>query len=166
MKLLFVTIIFTVNLALPANAEQFIYLVRHAEKTLDGTHDPSLTEQGQKRAQLLARKLQNAAIKKIYSTNYKRTQQTAAPLAKLLDLQVIEYNPSKLKAFAEEIKKLKQNVLIVGHSNTTPALVKLLGGDPQGKIEESDYTRLYIVQINNNINRNEVTTYLTTLDVK
>ena len=37
--------------------------------------------------------------------------------------------------------------LVVGHSNTTPSVVELLGGDPGSKIEKTEYDRLYIVTI-------------------
>jgi broad specificity phosphatase PhoE len=126
-----------------------IYLVRHAEKIVGANKDPSLTAKGFQRARNLAALLKNKQISRIYSTNYKRTKQTAAPLAKVLKQSVNLYDPGKLAEFAEQIKSVSGNLLIVGHSNTTPGLVSLLGGDPHGKIEESEYTRLYLLTINN-----------------
>ena len=123
-----------------------IYLVRHAEK-LDG-RDPSLTPEGQARAQALVTVLKEAGISQIFSTNYKRTQETAAPLASALGLTVEPYNPGALSDFAGELKAMTGHILVVGHSNTTPALVEILGGEPGTPIfEKSEYDRLYIVTI-------------------
>ena len=129
-------------------AEQSIFLVRHAEKTKDGGKDPVLTDQGKMRAKQLAERLAAEKIKHIYSTDYNRTRMTAEPLAKKLGLKVETYNPRELGAFAEQVKKMQDNILIVGHSNTTPMMVHLLGGDAHGDIDESEYDRLYHLKIN------------------
>ncbi|TQV73614.1 histidine phosphatase family protein [Aliikangiella marina] len=120
-----------------------IYLVRHAEKEADGTKNPHLTQLGQKRAQHFALLLAENNITHIYSTDYHRTQETAKPLADKLGVKILSYNPRRLEAFAKELLQQKNNVLVVGHSNTTPQLVSLLGGNPYGEIDESDYNRLY-----------------------
>ncbi|TQV89128.1 phosphoglycerate mutase family protein [Aliikangiella coralliicola] len=127
-----------------------IYLVRHAEKQPSSGKDPSLTETGKKRAQHLAELLKSRSISAVYSTQYKRTLETATPLANQLNLKVQHYDPRKLKEFAEEIKNASGNVLIVGHSNTTPSLVFLLGGDPHGDIDDSYYERLYQLNFTGN----------------
>ncbi len=129
-------------------AESDIYLVRHAEKQADGTKNPHLTKQGSHRAELLAEQLQDKGITAIYSTDYHRTQQTAKPLAKKLGIDVSIYDPRKLQEFANRLKTSKANILVVGHSNTTPALSYYLGGDTFGDIDESEYDRLYHLQIN------------------
>jgi len=129
----------------PANADGTYYLVRHAEKQQDGTKDPQLTEQGQKRALYLAQQLSLANITKIYSTNTKRTQETAKPLADLLGIKVEPYNPAKLEKFAQTLKEETGQILIVGHSNTTPPLTALLSGETVDAIDESEYENLYQV---------------------
>jgi len=120
-----------------------IYLVRHAEKQLDGTRDPSLTAVGKLRADNIAKQLSNTNISSIYSTNYKRTKQTAFPLAELLKIELTFYDPRQLASFAKQILSSGGNVLVVGHSNTTPELVKLLGGSSYGPIADTVYDRLY-----------------------
>ncbi|MEW6991785.1 histidine phosphatase family protein [Colwelliaceae bacterium 6441] len=128
---------------LPNGEVQFtLYLVRHAEKLSD-QKNPSLTACGIKRAEQLAVMLEQANIKQIYSTNYLRTQQTAAPLARQLHLPVSDYSPRDLKLFAEKIIKTKQNALIVGHSNTTPQLAALITGKNVKSITEKEYQMLY-----------------------
>lgn len=122
---------------------KIIYLVRHAEKQLNLGKDPELTTKGILRAKKLAKILKNKNITAIYSTQYQRTMQTAVPLAKENNLQIKTYNPKKLNEFAKQLQLLSSNILVVGHSNTTPELVKLLGGKDFGKIDESEYDRLY-----------------------
>jgi broad specificity phosphatase PhoE len=147
----------TPSIASPQSDEaRKILLVRHAEKIVGGSKDPSLTAKGFQRARNLAEMLKKHQITAIYSTDYKRTKQTAAPAARLLDLSVALYDPRKLKEFATQIKQSSGNVLIVGHSNTTPQLVNLLGGDSHGEIDESEYTRLYILSIDKDDVRTEL----------
>jgi broad specificity phosphatase PhoE len=62
-----------------ATAQSTIFVVRHAEKA-DATKDPDLSEAGRARAEALAKALRDAKIAAIYATEFKRTQQTAAPL--------------------------------------------------------------------------------------
>jgi|GEM_PF-334351 len=126
-----------------AQTDKTLFLVRHAEKMSDAGKDPALTERGVARANNLAKMLQDKKIQVIYSTNYRRTMQTAAPLARLLQLEVQHYDPRDLPGFAEKIKNSDRNALIVGHSNTTPMLTHLLGGNAHGDIDDSEYTRLY-----------------------
>ena len=132
-----------------ANADSTIYLVRHAEKQNDGTNDPHLTEQGHQRAGYLAQQLSLANISKIYSSDYHRTRQTAKPLADLLGLSIVLYDPQNLEAFAESLKTQTGQIVIVGHSNTTPPLAALISGSEVDAMDESEYQNLYqIVSIN------------------
>ncbi len=133
--------------SLSAEEARNIYLVRHAEKRLDGTRDPSLTKAGRLRANNISQQLSNSNIIAVYSTNYKRTKQTALPLAKLLEISLSLYDPRQLGKFAKKILSGNGNVLIVGHSNTTPELIKLLGGDSYGPIADTVYDRLYQLSI-------------------
>ncbi|MFK7914171.1 MAG: phosphoglycerate mutase family protein [Pseudomonadales bacterium] len=126
-------------------AERTIYLVRHAEKALSGDNPP-LTARGQARARALAARLTDAGIKTIYSTDFRRTRDTAAPLADRLDLTTVLYDHRSLEGFANQLLASSGPALVVGHSNTTPALVALLGGDPGTPIREADeYDRLYML---------------------
>ena len=127
-----------------------IFLVRHAEKTDDG-RDPELSLVGQMRSLELAKVLRDAGISRIYSTDYKRTRDTAAPIAKLLGLEVEIYDPRDLQSFARTLEQNGQRQLVVGHSNTTPELTALLGGEAGTEIDEpGEYDRLYVVTIDGN----------------
>ncbi len=124
-----------------------VYLVRHAERAEDGTNDPPISDAGRQRASLLARMLRDTGIRRIHSTDYRRTMATAEPLAHRLGVQVETYDPGDLPAFAARLTAEGGRHLVVGHSNTTPAAVVALGGSPGDPIGESEYDRLYIVTV-------------------
>ena len=138
---------------IPKTETGAIYLVRHAEKVTDGgamiiedPRDPPLTVGGEARAAALADTLETSGITQIWSSDYIRTRDTAAPLAARLGLEVNLYDPSDLESFAELLlANQSETVLVVGHSNTTPQLVEALGGDGGSPIvEKSEYDRLYV----------------------
>jgi len=119
-----------------------IYLVRHAEKESAGK-DPVLTSRGQERARNIAAILGKAGISAVYSTPTARTQQTAAPLAQRAGVTVELYDPRAPQALVDKVKAASGAVLVVGHSNTLPELVRLFGGAPGTDIGEDEYARLY-----------------------
>jgi phosphohistidine phosphatase SixA len=126
-----------------------VYLVRHAEKS-DAGRDPQLSAAGRQRALLLANMLRDAGITRIYSTDFIRTRDTAAPLADLLDAEIGIYDGEDLDELISSLSQSGARSLVVGHSNTTPELVELLGGESGGEIDEaSEYDRLYILTIRN-----------------
>ena len=123
-------------------------LVRHAEKADDGTKDPPLNEVGISRASTLATLLSNQEVTALYSTPFKRTRQTLAPLAESAKLEISDYDPF---AGDDWLKSLHGShaggtVVIVGHSNTIPALAnRLLGSETFAQFEESEYSNLIII---------------------
>ena len=122
-----------------------IYLVRHAEKTKERP-DPGLTEEGNERALELVKILQDKKLTAIHSSDYIRTKETARPTAEFFELAIQLYDPRDLPAIAKTLKEQSGSHLVVGHSNTTPQLVELLGGDSVSEIDEaSEYDRLYII---------------------
>jgi broad specificity phosphatase PhoE len=125
-----------------------VYLVRHAETVGGDGDDRYLGEAGRARAEALADMLEEVGIQRVYSTDYRRTRETAAPIAGRLGLEVEPYDPRDLAGFAEELLSLGQVVLVVGHSNTTPELVEHLGGVPGAPIDEpTEHDRLYRVEL-------------------
>lgn len=136
------------SLIASADEATVVFLVRHAEK-VDASRDPQLSMAGHQRAEALAVTLRDANIEQIHSSDYIRTRDTAAPLADLLNLPVQIYDAADLPAVAAALLQRGGRHLVVGHSNTTPVLVELLGGDGGVPIkEESEYDRLYVVTIN------------------
>ena len=129
-------------------ARTVIYLTRHAEKG-SGT-DPDLLPEGTAHAEALADKLRKERIRAVYSTNTKRTQQTAAPTAAAAGVSVTSYDAGNPAAFAEQLRKNHrgQSVLVVGHSNTIPDLVNALVGEQKyGDISEDEFGDLFVVRI-------------------
>ncbi|HPF22643.1 MAG TPA: phosphoglycerate mutase family protein [Hyphomonas sp.] len=126
--------------------ETTIYLVRHAEK--EAGDNPPLTIVGRARADILAEELSGAGLTAIWSTDYTRTRETAKPASNRTGLPIQIYDPSRLDSFAARLKATPGTFLVVGHSNTTPDLVKQLGGKPGAPIDEArEYDRLYVVTV-------------------
>ncbi len=133
-----------------ASAEEatVVYLVRHAEKAKDIPEDPRLISAGALRATELASILRDAGVDHLHSSDLLRTRRTAEPLADRLRLPLELYNPQDLPALAEKLLATQGRHLVSGHSNTTPELVRLLGGAPGEAIDEQgEYDRLYVVVI-------------------
>jgi phosphohistidine phosphatase SixA len=124
-----------------------VYLVRHAERAEDGTNDPPISSEGQARAALVATLLQDAGITHIHTTDFKRTRSTGAPTSEITGLGMELYDPRELAGFAERLRGIPGRHLVLGHSNTTPQMVEVLGGDPGTPIEEMEYDRLYVVTL-------------------
>lgn len=124
------------------------YLIRHTEKvtTDKSNRDPELNSIGKEHALHWAETLKTVAFDAIYSTDYIRTQNTAAPIAQQQGLPILPYNPRIL--FNAEFQRATKGktVLIVGHSNSTPAFVNaMLGKKKFTALSEDDYNSLFIV---------------------
>ena len=131
-----------------AAAQPTIFVVRHAEKADAGTgdpNDPDLSEVGQARAAALATVLKDAKIKFVYATEFKRTQATAKPTAEAAGVEVTVMPGKETAALVAKLRKAKGNVLVVGHSNTIPDIVKALGLPKPAAIGDGDYDNLFIV---------------------
>ncbi len=124
-----------------------LYLVRHAEKQSDGSHDPALNDAGKKRSMQLAILLQDKDIKTIWSSDFKRTRETAKPLLSSLVLQLNIYDPRNQADLVENLLENQQNTLIVGHSNTIPELARLICDCLIADMNESEYDRMIVISI-------------------
>ena len=130
-----------------ASAEPFVVIVRHAEKAVEGGNDPSLSAAGIARAEVLAQMLRDSKITSIFTSEFKRTQQTAAPTAKLFGITPTVVPGKDATALTAKLKNLNGNALVVGHGNTIPDLVKSLGIDERIEIHESDYDQIFILTL-------------------
>ena len=141
-----------INLAEKENTSVY-YFIRHAEKDRsDSTNkNPSLTLQGLERANKWALFFKDKNIAAVYSTNYKRTQQTALPIAKEQNLEIISYTAKELISEKFIANNKGKNIVIVGHSNTTPELVnRLLGEKKYEDIADSENNNVFIVTFKKN----------------
>ena len=143
---------------LAANATQaqearVVVVVRHAEKASDGPRDPSLTCEGQARARRLAATLAGAGVDHVYATPFRRTRETAAPAAADAGVVVkvrgfdMGGADQHVEELARELRALPPGgtALVVGHSNTVPAIVQALSGQPTEPMPESEYDRYTVV---------------------
>lgn len=135
-----------------------VFLVRHAEKAVPGDPefdarnpaDPPLNAAGRARAEALARTLEEAGVTAIFASEFARTQQTVAPLAARVGLEVTVHPARDTAGLAELVATAHAGgvVVISGHSNTVPALVEALGAGAVDPIEEAwEYDNLYVVAI-------------------
>ena len=134
-----------------------IYLVRHAEKQLEASDNknPPLTPCGEKRAQDLALIFKDIPLRRVYSSNFERTLNTARPTASALGLEIEIYDPKQLETLSKEMLKRDEDALVVGHGPTTPALAELLS-DEKLNVSMTDkkrYDRIYQVVVANGAGR-------------
>ncbi|WP_167285007.1 SixA phosphatase family protein [Marilutibacter alkalisoli] len=128
-------------------------VVRHAEKqsgTGASENDPGLTESGRCRAGRLAQSLDDARLVAVYSTPYRRTRDTGLQTAQAHGLDMIEYDPHQPATdFADTLRATHRSgtVLIVGHSNTVPALVSALCECAVSEMGEDEYDHRFIIAI-------------------
>lgn len=162
MKFVFLLAIASLLFVFPQNDFKpiTVYLVRHAERADEPRQDPPLNEKGNLRSQELARVLANANVKAIITSQYLRTKQTAEPLSKKFNVAVtsisLSVSPSNPRQVAEQstaevTNKILEHgggsVLVIGHSNSIPDVIKMLGGDTVPVIDEKKFDDLFVVTV-------------------
>ena len=136
-------------LAKAADAAPVIFIVRHGEKASTGGNDPDLSPERQKRADALARILKDSQITSVFVTEFKRTQETAAPTARAANVSPTVVPANDIGVLVEKLRASNGNALVVGHGNTIPDLIKALGIATPVSIPEDDYTEIFAVLIGN-----------------
>jgi len=132
-----------------ALAQEVVFVVRHAERAdagmMKGMDDPPLSPEGEARARTLARMLRNAGVNHVFATPFKRTQQTAQPLAAAehVDLTIV---PAKdIDALVQKLSGAGGTSLVVGHSDTVAGILHALGVKEDVKISDNEYDNLFVV---------------------
>lgn len=127
-----------------------IILVRHAERPPGA--DPDLNDAGRARAESLAVSLMRTKVDAIVHTQFKRTRQTAAPLAaqKSITPTVVTATGTEAQHAQAVVAQLGlfagQTVVYVGHSNTVPAVIQALGISPPAlTIGDAEYSHFFVV---------------------
>ena len=125
-----------------------VILVRHAEKSAEPGNDPPLSAAGAARAEALAVALRDAGVTAVITTQLRRTRETAQPVAASRNIvpQVIPAGgaAAHAEAVAAAVKRHGEGtVLVVGHSNTVPAIIAALGGPRLPDLCESAYSNLF-----------------------
>ena len=146
------------------NQEEFkvttVFLIRHADRADEPRQDPPLNDKGVSRSHELARLLGSSGIKTIYTSQFLRTKQTAEPLAKLLGVTVtpitLKSNPTNPRLVSEQstteitnkiLERPGETSLVIGHSNSIPDVIKMLGGDMVPMIDEKKFDDLFVVAV-------------------
>ena len=158
-KFLLIIFVFTLFIACTSDKTTTYYLIRHAEKDRTNTtnKNPSLNSDGLIRAEKWAKNFENIKLDGVYSTDYNRTQQTAATTAKSKGLIVQSYNPSKMYDSIFKKNTKGKTVLVVGHSNTTPVFANTILGQKKYKnMADNDNASLYIVTVVNDKKSSEI----------
>jgi phosphohistidine phosphatase SixA len=131
-----------------------VIVVRHAERAAAPAADPELTDAGRQRAQDLAAALKDAGVRTVITTQFARTRSTAEPLATLTGIAPTVIAASRdMKAHVAEIvaairaRPAGEVVLVVGHSNTVPAIIAALGGPAIPDLCENEYASLFVMQL-------------------
>ena len=137
-----------------SQATTTVIFVRHAEKMTTPEDDPALSPAGERRVAELTRQLVDAdvvaGIDAVYSTPYRRTEETVRPVAEALGLTVNSYDPANTEEIMERIVKEHKGkiILVAGHSNTVPVLIGNMGASKHvPEIAENEYDNIYIVSI-------------------
>ncbi len=146
MKALALFLLLFVSVSMAA-AQPVVVLVRHAEKITNGGKDPDLSSAGRARADALARILKDSDIMAIFASEFKRTQETAAPTATLIGVTATVVPAKDTAGLVAKLHQLNGNGLVVGHGDTIPNIIKALGIDRPINIPDEDYSELLIVTL-------------------
>ena len=130
-----------------ASAQPVVVIVRHAEKAANGGSDPDLSSTGRARADELARILKDSGITAIFTSEFKRTQETAAPSATSIGVTATVIPAKDTAALVAKLHQLNGNALVVGHGDTIPNIIKALGIDSPINIPDEDYSEFLIVTV-------------------
>jgi len=143
------TAIVVASAATAASAQTTIFFVRHAERADSGAGgmatDPPLSAAGKARAASLAEMLKDTRLTAVFATEFKRTQETAAPTAAAQHVTVTTVNADRTADLVQKLKTAKGAVLVVGHSNTVPEVMTALGVKPAITIADDEFDNLFIV---------------------
>ena len=125
-----------------------VFVVRHAEKGPE-TPDPSLTEQGKNRAGALAQALKDAGVTAAYASEFKRTQETVAPLAAARSLTTTIVPAARVDSLVKLIAALPagSRAVVASHSNLVHLIAERLTGIKVPPLTEADYDRMLVVTV-------------------
>jgi broad specificity phosphatase PhoE len=135
------------------SAPAIVLLVRHGEKAPQPGNDQPLSDDGVVRAAALASALRDAGVTRVITTQWRRTQQTAAPIAQLRHLRPVvipvdlNHVAAYVQAVADTARRGSGVTLVVGHQNTIPAVITALGGPTIPEPCADDYGDLYVLVI-------------------
>lgn len=147
-----VLLLFTFSTALGVHAApDHVIVVRHVERAAGARTDPSITPRGIERAELLAKILAAANIQTIITTDFRRTQETAEPLATKIGITPLNLAMKRgelqahVDAVVDRARREEGVVLVVGHSNTVANIVEKFSSSRPARLCETWYSNLFVV---------------------
>ncbi len=140
---------------LPEPEPVTVFVIRHAEKeTVPDDADPALREDpplspaGQLRALALTEDLPIDQLDAVYVTKTRRSRDTASAVLAVTGIEPIVYPPKDVEGLVRRLRERRgQHVLVVGHSNTIPALLTGLGVSQTLSIAEDQYGDMWVVEV-------------------
>ena len=126
-------------------ADPVVIIVRHAEKAANDPKDPDLSPAGRARAETLARILKDAGIIAIFTSEFKRTQETAAPTSTSTGVAPTVVVGKDTESLISKLHQLNGNALVVGHGDTIPNIMNALGIATPVQIADNDYSEIFVV---------------------
>jgi broad specificity phosphatase PhoE len=132
-----------------------VVVIRHAEKQVGAIPDAPLSPPGEVRAARLAQMFGDSAefgrVQRVYVTDTRRTQQTAAGVAQRLGLTpvIVEARSSSADLARRVLRENRGGrALVVGHSNTVPEIVAALSGhDDVPPMPDDEFDSLYVIAV-------------------
>src|SRR5215475_13015005 len=143
------SLLFVMLCSAAAWAQSTVFVVRHADRY--GTEpDPSITPEGQRQAESLARLLADTHITRIFISEALRTRQTAAPTAERFHLKPVSIDSADQDELIRRVRaglRDGEDTLIVGHRGTVPKIVKALSGKDVSPLAVGEYDRVEVVTV-------------------
>ena len=147
MKALALFSLLFVSVSMASAVQPVVVIVRHAEKATNGGNDPELSLTGRARADALAQILKDSGITAFFTSEFKRTQETAAPAAASTHVTPTVIAAKDTGGLVAKLHQLNSNALVIAHGDTIPNIIKALGINSPINIPDEDYSELLIVTL-------------------
>ena len=147
MKALALFSLLFISVSMASAVQPVVVIVRHAEKAANGGNDPELSLTGRARADALAQILKDSGITAFFTSEFKRTQETAAPAAASTHVTPTVIAAKDTGGLVAKLHQLNSNALVIAHGDTIPNIIKALGINSPINIPDEDYSELLIVTL-------------------
>ena len=146
MRVFFLAFAVVITAALASAAQEAVFVIRHAEKELRG-EDPAITNAGRNRAAAWADMLQHAGLDIVITSDARRTQQTGQVIANKLGLPLTSMNRNDTAGLIDTLSfdHAEDTVLVVGHAETIPGILRNLGASEEIDISQTDFANLFVL---------------------
>jgi 2,3-bisphosphoglycerate-dependent phosphoglycerate mutase len=137
-----------------SQATTTVLFVRYAEVAEGGGPNPGLSPAGHARAEEISRLLGDidviAGVDAIFATQFRRTQETAEPVAERLQIPVQVVDSSNINGLEKMILQEYKGkiVLVISDREAIPALIREFHGSKRlPPMADTEHDNLYIVSI-------------------